>query len=402
VLSEEGKNAASIKLDEEVLETCRKLGNKLCMANALNNIGIVLKDEADFAGAQRRYELCLELRREIGDRVGESAAVNNVAVLLYEQGKLAAAKSMYEQTLAIARDLGQKRGIARALTNISMVIEDQGDLAGARRIEEESVAIRRELGDKNGLALALTHFAEVLLYQGDLAGATQTDDEQIAMHRETGNQSALASALFIKGKILTAQGRLADGRKAHEEALAIRRRLDEHLRIPDSILDLAALSIEEGHGDEAERRTREVRVEILKQKLPETGRLALAHAVLARALLAQGRIAEAGKEIGTAESLSSTAENSRMRFDAGIAAARIHVAQGNRKAAGELQSLATESAKRGFVGYQLEAQLALGEAEMKFGPAESGLADLTSVEKDAAAKGYVLIARKAHAARGGR
>jgi ATP/maltotriose-dependent transcriptional regulator MalT len=328
--------------------------------------------------------------------------VNNVAVLLYEQGRLAAAKSMYEQFLAIVRELGQKRGIVRALTNISIVMEDQGDLAGARRLEEESVAIRRDIGDKNGLATALTHLAELLLLQGDLAGATQIDEQQAATHVEVGNQSGLAYALFVRGEILTAQGRLDEARKAHEEALAIRTRLGEHLRVPDSILVLATLSIEEGHPAEGERHAREIRDQLLKQKEPRTGRLATADAALARSLLAQGRIAEAGKEISSAEALASAAENPRLRFEIGITAARILAAQGNREAAEKLQPVAAESAKLGFVGYQLEARLALGEMEMKFGPSTLGPADLATLEKHAAAKGFLLIARKAHAARAGR
>lgn len=43
-------------------------------------------------------------------------------------------------------------------------------------------------------------------------------------------------------------------------------------------------------------------------------------------------------------------------------------------------------------------QLALGEIEMKSGKAAAGRARLEALEKDATAKGFLLIARKAAAA----
>jgi hypothetical protein len=51
--------------------------------------------------------------------------------------------------------------------------------------------------------------------------------------------------------------------------------------------------------------------------------------------------------------------------------------------------------KHGFVPEQLEARLALGEIEMKSGASDAGRARLAALEKDAQAKGFLLIARKA-------
>ena len=50
------------------------------------------------------------------------------------------------------------------------------------------------------------------------------------------------------------------------------------------------------------------------------------------------------------------------------------------------------------MGYQLEADLALGETEMKAGAKDAGRVRLLALEKDATAKGFLLIARKAHTA----
>jgi hypothetical protein len=56
---------------------------------------------------------------------------------------------------------------------------------------------------------------------------------------------------------------------------------------------------------------------------------------------------------------------------------------------------ADSASKHKYFGYQLEARLALGEIETGAGKIAAGRARLTALQKDAAAKGFLLIARKA-------
>ena len=65
-----------------------------------------------------------------------------------------------------------------------------------------------------------------------------------------------------------------------------------------------------------------------------------------------------------------------------------------------LEAVIAETTRRGFVVYEFEARLALGEIEMKSGQATSGRARLAALEKQAAAMGFGLATRKAAASRG--
>jgi len=67
-----------------------------------------------------------------------------------------------------------------------------------------------------------------------------------------------------------------------------------------------------------------------------------------------------------------------------------------------LQSVLTEADKLGFVPCYFEARLALGEVEMSAGDTSAGRARLKALEKDARAKGFLLIARKAATALNGK
>jgi hypothetical protein len=64
-----------------------------------------------------------------------------------------------------------------------------------------------------------------------------------------------------------------------------------------------------------------------------------------------------------------------------------------------VQAALAEAAAYGYVGYQLEARLALAEVEMIAGT-PAARAHLEALEKDARSTGFGLIARKAASARG--
>jgi tetratricopeptide (TPR) repeat protein/TolB-like protein len=396
-----GDRANARKLQEESLATCRKIGNKRCMADALNSIGIALKDQADFDGAKKTYEEAIALRQETGDRIGEAVGVNNVAVLLYEQGKFAGAKEKYEQSLAITREIGEKRGIARAMTNLAILLHEQGQLVESRKLHEQSLAMRREIGDKSGIALALNNLAVVLFDQGDLEAAQKAIDEQMPIFQQAGILRGLAYAMFLEAEVWKEEGKLDDARKEHEEALALRNKDGETTTAEDSHLALARLSIEQGHPADAEQPARQVLRQAQTEKA--TGNEISARVVLARSLLDQGKPAEAEKEIRAAELAVATAEARLLVIDVAITAGRIHAANGK---AGEafksLEGAHTEAARLDCGRCLLEARLALGEVEMKQGKNVAAREHLATLEKDATAKGFLLISSKAKVAAAGK
>lgn len=123
--------------------------------------------------------------------------------------------------------------------------------------------------------------------------------------------------------------------------------------------------------------------------------------VLAQALVAQGRNADAYKTLEEAEKANGmTKQNNRPRnIRFAIETARLRAALGKiAEAKSSLETALAEAAKYGLGGDQLEARLGLGEIEMKSGQTAVGRARLKALAKDARAKGFLLIARKADAA----
>jgi len=129
----------------------------------------------------------------------------------------------------------------------------------------------------------------------------------------------------------------------------------------------------------------------------------LAYAVIAHAFLAQERVGYARRAVERATALLGKGLNREVALTVAIAAARVDGASGGptntKRAAKSLQLALAEATAAGFVNYQLEARLAQGEIKMHSGDSAGTRTTLELLQKDAAARGFSLIARKAETAR---
>jgi tetratricopeptide (TPR) repeat protein len=206
--------------------------------------------------------------------------------------------------------------------------------------------------------------------------------------------------LYLLGEVLAVQGHLAAARKSHAEALAIRREIGDTRAAAESHLALAVLAIEAGDVGAAESAVREQVKTFRQSNTPDKEALALG--VLARALLAQGQTSAAREAIERATALSQKTQDTTVRLTVAIDASRVRAASGNVSGVGEarkaLEAAAADATTEGLTGLLLEARLALGQVELAAGD-RAGAARLAALQRDATARGYSLIARKASASR---
>jgi tetratricopeptide (TPR) repeat protein len=308
---------------------------------------------------------------------------------------------MFEKTVAISRETNSKTVMEVALSNIGVVRCKQGDLAGAEQIYSEALADSREIGDDLGVAALLIDIASVLHLQGDLAGATTTYEEAMAVCRKIGEDSYRANVLRGMGEVLSARGDLIGAQKKYEEALAIKNQVGEKGGSAEIRVALAELAIEGDLPAVAEAPARQAAEEFRQERA--TDNELSAYVVLARSLLAQGKYPAAQEAIDRAKALLNKSEDLDARFSFRITAARVRQASGRAsdrlEAAKSLEAILGQAKKTGFLGRELEAGLALGETELQSGNMARARRRLEALERQAVARGFGLIARKAAAAR---
>jgi tetratricopeptide (TPR) repeat protein/TolB-like protein/predicted Ser/Thr protein kinase len=372
-------------------------GDRWGVASALSNIAFVSSQRGEPSKAEEMNQQALAIRRKIGDKQGVAQSLNSLAMIRYNQRDVAAAKKFFEQSLSIRREIGDRRGVATALSNLGAALFLQGNLAAAKKMFEDSLAIQRDVGDKSGVAIALNNIAQVLGAQADLAGAKRTYEEALVIRRELGEKSGVASTVRNLGEILQKQGDLSEAEKKLEEALTIRTETGEKTQAASVRIPLADVLVYAGQAARAETLARAAVDEFRAEKAAT--REAFALNVLAKSLLAQMKLDEARKTIDLGTNLVAKSELREARLALRTTAARVHVALGETASATKmLDGVLAEATKFRLVEPQLEARLALGQIEMQSGKAAAGRARLTTVEKEAAAQGLLLISRNAHSA----
>jgi len=131
---------------------------------------------------------------------------------------------------------------------------------------------------------------------------------------------------------------------------------------------------------------------------------AAASLLLARTLLAYGRIAEAREKVDQATKVASETHNRKLALSAAVAGARVRASSRDdrdvRDALATLKNLLRASRAPTFAEELYEARLALGEIEIKSADRAVGQSYLEALQKDASGQGFQLIARKASAVLG--
>jgi serine/threonine protein kinase/tetratricopeptide (TPR) repeat protein len=361
------------------------------VARALSSLG---QASSDFPAARKLFEEAIAIHREIGNRKGIAEDLYHLGQVESMLGAHAAARGWYEESLAIFREIGDKKGIAYALNNVANVLLAQGELWAAATFYGEVISIAEELGNKAIRGMATSNLGSIFEMQGKLAEAKKRYEEGLKDARERRHRTWYSLNLMGLGSVATAEGDLQRARSYYEETRKDRYFVDE------VDFELAGLALEEDRFAVAEQLARKAAGGFHTARRGDFE--ARARAVLALALGGQGKRSEAERAMEQAVALSDRIEERGVRLGFEIGRARFRAASGHpgevENALRSLRAVVAEVRKRGFARYELEARLAEAEIERRSRDARLARSRLRSLQEEAAARGYRLLARKAAAA----
>lgn len=371
-------------------------GDEYGAASALHMMALAQYYKGDFEASSQSFQSALSVFRRLGALSGVASSSHNFAMLLHDQGKLQQAKEHLDEALRIQRDLNDQRGVAADLDDMGNVLLGMGDLRGAVHVKEQAVQAFHRIGNRFGEAITLSNLGEVLLAQGKLAAAQQKFEQSLALKQQIGYKPGLGYCWMDLANVLLARDRLAQARTMTLQAISLRQQLNNEFDAATSRRQLAEIALQQGNAAEAESLARSAAAVFDKRKVSDSG--AFTYAVLTRALLAQDRISDAQSASERAMVLSQQGGDREARFQALLAAAAVRARSGeDEQAARLLRNLDSEASRYGYVGYELESRLRLGELELKSGR-KTGRDHLARLQHDAEAKEFLLIARQARTA----
>jgi tetratricopeptide (TPR) repeat protein len=239
-------------LEQALAVTRRALGeDHPRTGSSLSSLGVLLRDMGDLAGARPYLEQALAVRlRALGEGHPDTAtSLNFLGGLHMKMGDLAWARPYLEQALAVRRralGVGHPE-TADSLNDLGALLMDMGDLAGARPYLEQALAVRRRaLGVGHPeTATSLNNLGALVNDMGDLAGARPYYEQALAVHRRALGEDHpdTAGGLNNLGLLLRDMGDLAGARPYLERALAVMRRAlgEDHPDTAASLNNLAFL-----------------------------------------------------------------------------------------------------------------------------------------------------------------
>ena len=390
-----GQTQKTIELSQQSSNLFIAAGDRRGSAVGSLTVGDVLYDRGDFVGARKQYEQALNVFMEIGDQGNIRTAHERIGNVLYREGELKESVKQYEQALHFDQETNDPGGLAGDYGNIANALGDLGDLAAALKMHQKSLAAFNAVGNRRGAASTLTNIGNVLVQMGKFNEARPYFEQGLALHRQTGYRDGELYPMFGLGDVALAQGDLAGARKQYEQTLALSKELNEEDIGAAMHFSLATVSLFEKHYEEGAALAREASTAFAKSNSVDNE--ALAQAILARNLLAQGNLAGARAAAEQGAALAKKVAAPSSGFEVALADARVKARSGNwNQARAELEGVIASTHTIGYRWYEYQARLALAEIDLWSGSASARM-HLDALEKEARTNGFLLVADQAHA-----
>jgi tetratricopeptide (TPR) repeat protein len=340
------------------------------------------------------YERALAMLNGLGEHAKTGAVLNNMAIAYADRGKLDRAAQLYREAKAHFEQGGDKSNTSTAISNIGDILYLQGKLGSAEKTYQQALDLMSTT-DRADPGYALTRIADLELTEGKLKEAKLHAQQAIeSMRPSQGSFQYLSGAMIELAEALKQEGDLPGARSQIEQSIAMRQKMGASDLVAESQVELAALSLEEGHPVQAESLLRGTISVFEEEKADPDAASAYTH--LSQALFMQGKIDDARNAAQRALQLSATSSDPALVIPAVIQKARVTVASGTgaAQAVAELRSISLRAKKLGYYLLECKARIALGESELKTN-ATAARSQLAAVSSDARSRGFELLARHA-------
>jgi tetratricopeptide (TPR) repeat protein len=228
VVREDGDPAAATPLLEEALATRRlRLGDRHAeVAVTLVELGRAYIDQGRRADAEGLFRQSLAIRREVyGDSHGETAtSLSELGLLLWSGGDPEGAEPYFRESLAATRAAfgNEHPNVSTGLNNLALALGGTGDWAGAAAASREGVEIaRRVLGPRHrDIADKLANLAFAQIQSGTFGDARAAIAEALSIGGETGRD--LTGYRFLDGRALAGLGQWREAEAVLRDVVAAR------------------------------------------------------------------------------------------------------------------------------------------------------------------------------------
>ena len=189
--------------------------------NAYNNIGIVYRQQGNYAEALKYHKTALQISQEHDYKGGMAPSYNFIATVNNREGDFPEALKNYFAALKVSEETGNQNGVASCYNNIGGIYMTQENYSEALKNFNISLKIKTTLGDKRGIANTNQNIGEAYSHLGRNTDALEYFLAALQLRQEIGDKDGIAKSYDWMGTAHYNLGHYEDALKNHLSAIKI-------------------------------------------------------------------------------------------------------------------------------------------------------------------------------------
>jgi eukaryotic-like serine/threonine-protein kinase len=221
-----GKPDDAMRSYSEALKLQREIGIKKESGDTLIDMGVLLADRGQHDKALQAYKEALQIQRDTGDIKYEALCLNNIGLVYLARGDTDDALTYLQQALELRRKLNLPGDMAETMGSLGEVYTAKGQYDQALASFLDALGLWRKAGDVQNAAAEYNEMGLVFLYQARMGAAVNAMQDAVKGLRDAGQHNHdLAEFLADLADALAQAGRGGESAKLLEESTGLARQL---------------------------------------------------------------------------------------------------------------------------------------------------------------------------------
>ncbi|HEX3353799.1 MAG TPA: tetratricopeptide repeat protein [Terriglobales bacterium] len=219
-----GKNKDALANFQEALQIRRDIGDKHGLGDTLIDMGNLLDDLGEHDQALKMYKEALQVQRDVGDESMQATCLNNIGAVYFEKGQYEDARAYYQQALELREKSKIPGGIVDSIHNLAQTSVRMGEYDQAVAQYIRALDLHRKTNDVSGAALDSYALGVMFDYQGRFGAAVNSKRDALKTFQDLKDQSATMTEIEGGyGQSLVLAGRGDEAKAPLEDALNLAR-----------------------------------------------------------------------------------------------------------------------------------------------------------------------------------
>lgn len=219
-------------------------------ASALNNIGRVQYDQAEYTQALETLKKSLAQSEALHDEAEMSRSLNNIGTVYSDIGEFGLAQDAFQKSLELGRKVRSAQLISNALGNLGILSGKRGDYIQALALLKQGLDLDLP-SDKRAQAIDYLDIGNVFLWQGNHAQSEQYFTRASDLAEAAGSKPLVAYALMSLGRIAQFEGEMDEAVRKYQRSQALLSELGDKAYLADLLTFIGSAYSARGEQDKA-------------------------------------------------------------------------------------------------------------------------------------------------------